>query len=118
MIKIETNCRRHFKVHLKWKINTIQGRKHCEKRRNCLLQAISPFLTMFSTAISSECQNVVLCDNGLSPHFSKHDSCVKPLPDMPISLRAYFSFSHNVFKSCLLLVRQNEYLWSKGLRYR
>ena len=23
--------------------------KHCEKRRNCLLQAISPFLTMFST---------------------------------------------------------------------
>ena len=24
-------------------------RKHCEKRRNCLKQAISPFLTMFST---------------------------------------------------------------------
>ena len=23
--------------------------KHCEKRRNCLLQAISPILTMFST---------------------------------------------------------------------
>ena len=23
--------------------------KHCEKRRNCLLQAISPFRTMFST---------------------------------------------------------------------
>ena len=23
--------------------------KHCEKRRNCLLQAISPFLTMFSS---------------------------------------------------------------------
>ena len=26
-----------------------------------------------------------------------------------------FSFSHNVFKSCLVLMRQNEYLWSKGL---
>ena len=26
-----------------------------------------------------------------------------------------FSFSHNVLKSCLLLMRQNEYLWSKGL---
>ena len=26
-----------------------------------------------------------------------------------------FFFSHNVFKSCLLLMRQNEYLWSKGL---
>ena len=24
------------------------GRKHCWKRRNCLLQAISPFLTVFS----------------------------------------------------------------------
>ena len=26
-----------------------------------------------------------------------------------------FSFSHNVFKSCRLLMLQNEYLWSKGL---
>ena len=24
-----------------------------------------------------------------------------------------FSFSHNVFKSCLLLMGQDEYLWSK-----
>ena len=27
-----------------------------------------------------------------------------------------FFFSHNVFKSCLLFIRQNEYLWSKGLK--
>ena len=27
-----------------------------------------------------------------------------------------FSSSHNVFKSCLLLMCQNEYLWSKGLK--
>ena len=27
-----------------------------------------------------------------------------------------FSFSHNVFNNCLLLMRQNEYLWSKGLK--
>ena len=33
------------------KISAIYGRKHCEKRRKCLLQVISPFLTMFSTAI-------------------------------------------------------------------
>ena len=26
-----------------------------------------------------------------------------------------FSFSHNVFKICLFLPRQNEYLWSKCL---
>ena len=25
-----------------------------------------------------------------------------------------FSFSHNVLKSCLLLMQQNEYLWGKG----
>ena len=29
-----------------------------------------------------------------------------------------FSFSHNVFKTCLVLMRQNEYLWSKGLKTR
>ena len=27
-----------------------------------------------------------------------------------------FCFSDNVFKSCLVLVCQNEYLWSKGLK--
>ena len=65
LVQIETNCRQHFKVHLKRKISTIQGKKHCEKRRNCLLQAISPFLTMFSTAVSLVRQNAVLCCNGL-----------------------------------------------------
>ena len=30
-------------------------------------------------------------------------------------VKSNFSFSHNVFKSCLLLMRHNEYLWSKGL---
>ena len=62
----ETNCRQHFKVHLKWKISTMLGRKNCEKRRNCLLQAISPFLTVvFHSYISLVRQNVVLCGNGL-----------------------------------------------------
>ena len=27
-----------------------------------------------------------------------------------------FSLSHKVFKRCLLLMHQNEYLWSKGLK--
>ena len=30
-------------------LKTYSCGKHCEKRRNCLEQAISPFLTMFST---------------------------------------------------------------------
>ena len=33
-----------------------------------------------------------------------------------IALTSNFSFSYNVFKSCLLLIRQNEYRWSKGLK--
>ena len=28
-----------------------------------------------------------------------------------------FSFSHYVFKSCLLLMRQNEYLWSEDFKF-
>ena len=44
-------------------ISTIHGRKHCEKRRNCLLQVIPPFLTMFSTAIY---QTAGLGGNGLN----------------------------------------------------
>ena len=36
------------------------------KKRNCLFQAISPFLTMFSTALYLYCvKNAVLCSNGL-----------------------------------------------------
>ena len=32
LVQIVTNCRRHLKVHLRWKISTILGRKHCEER--------------------------------------------------------------------------------------
>ena len=43
------------------KLIVIQGRKHCEKRRNCLLQAISPFLAMFSIAIYLKCVKMRHC---------------------------------------------------------
>ena len=43
------------------KNKSIQGGKHCEKRRNCLLQAISPFLTIFSTAIYLSCVKMQQC---------------------------------------------------------
>ena len=35
--------------------------KLCENRRNCLLQAISPFLTMISTAIYLKCVKMRHC---------------------------------------------------------
>ena len=41
--------------------------ENIKKKRNCLLQAISPFLTMFSTA-----QNAALCGNGSIPLQQMH----------------------------------------------
>ena len=38
------------------------GRKHCGKRRNCLLRAVSPFHIVF---VSHGFQKVSLCGNGL-----------------------------------------------------
>ena len=61
LVQIEKNSRQHYKMHLKCKISNILGRKQCEKRRNCLLQAISPFLTMFSTAIYLWCIKMQYC---------------------------------------------------------
>ena len=37
------------------------GKKHREKRRNCLLQAISHFLTMFGTALYLQCVKMWHC---------------------------------------------------------
>ena len=39
----------------KYKQMGIQLEKHCGKRRNCLLRAISPFPTMFSKVICCQC---------------------------------------------------------------
>ena len=60
LVQNETNCRQHSKVHLKWKICTMQGRKHCYKRR-CLLQFLLfsqcfPQLDIFSV---SKCSTIV-----------------------------------------------------------
>ena len=41
-------CRRQFQVWWKWQNVFQTGRKHCGKRRNCSLWAISPFPTLFS----------------------------------------------------------------------
>ena len=60
------------------------GRKHCRKRRNCSLRAISPFPSVFKRFVSQGRQKVLLCGNGLShyhtiPHFDtlKIYSCGK-----------------------------------------
>ena len=44
-------CRRQFQIWRKWKKVIQTGRKHCGKRRNCSLRAISPFSTVFSKGL-------------------------------------------------------------------
>ena len=49
----------------KWKIIWL-SRKHCWKRRNCYLPAISTFPTMFSKPVLLMCQNEYLWSTGLN----------------------------------------------------
>ena len=59
---IKRLCRRQFQIWRKWQKVIQTGRKHCGKRRNCSLRAISPFPTVFS--------------KGLFPRGVKRCSCV------------------------------------------
>ena len=49
----ERVCRRQFQIWWKWKEVIQTGRKHCGKRRNCSLRAISPFPTVFLKGLFS-----------------------------------------------------------------
>ena len=42
------------------------SRKHCGKRRNCLLRAVSPFATVFLKAVVLMRQNEYLWSKGLT----------------------------------------------------
>ena len=48
LFQTERVCRRQFQIWRKWQKAIPMGRKHCGKRRNCSLRAISPFPTVFS----------------------------------------------------------------------
>ena len=47
----ERVCKQQFQVSRKWKKVIQTGRKHCGKRRNCSLRAISPCPTVFSKGL-------------------------------------------------------------------
>ena len=51
LFQTERVCRRQFQIWRKWKKFIQTGRKHCGKRRNCSLRAISPFPTVFSKGL-------------------------------------------------------------------
>ena len=44
-------CRRQFQIWWKWQKVIQTGRKHCGKKRNCSLRAISLFFTVFSKGL-------------------------------------------------------------------
>ena len=51
LFQTERVCRRQFQILRNWKKVIQTGRKHCGKRRNCPLRAISPFPTVFSKSL-------------------------------------------------------------------
>ena len=48
LFQTQNVCRRQFQIWWKWQKVLEMGRKHCGKRRNCSLRAISPFPAVFS----------------------------------------------------------------------
>ena len=50
LFQTERVRRRQFQIWRKWKKVIQTGRKHCGKRRNCSLRAISPFPAVFQKA--------------------------------------------------------------------
>ena len=53
LFQTERDCRQQFKFDENREELSKKVRKHCEKRRNCSLGAISPFPTMFSKELYS-----------------------------------------------------------------
>ena len=51
LFETERVCRRQFQISRKWQKCIQMGRKHCGKRRNCSLRAISPFPKVFSKGL-------------------------------------------------------------------
>ena len=54
-------CRRHFKMWWNLKMIFRYGRKHCGKRRNCSLWAISSFPTIFSRVVCNKMVKYCYC---------------------------------------------------------
>ena len=62
------------------------GRKHCGKRRNCSLRAISPFPTVFSKGLFSRASKGVIVWEWVKQLFI-HISALDLQPDDPLVLK-------------------------------
>ena len=101
-------------MYFKWKIHTIYYRKHCEKRRNCLLHVhvVSPFShNVFYSYISLVCQHAVLWGNGLKqvPWCGDHHAYDRLLLwwrhlfAISQQFLAFFFFNFRVYWDCRLV---------------
>ena len=61
LYQTERVCRRQFQIRWKWQKVLQTDRKHCGKRRNCSLRAISPFPTVFSKELYCRHVNTKAC---------------------------------------------------------
>ena len=66
LFQTERVCRRQFPNWWKWQKIFPTCRKHCGKRRNCSLRAISPFLTVFKRLVLQTRKNQGLFGKGLN----------------------------------------------------
>ena len=113
LFQTERVCRRQFQIWRKWRKVIQTGRKHCGKRRNCSLRAISPFPTVFSKRlVSKRRQKVSLCGNGLrnppTPSKTRPHRYTSPSRAMSFCLQYhYLFFTHTkvfeILKYCWLL---------------
>ena len=79
LFQTERVCRRQFQIYWKWKKVLQTGWKHCGKRRNCSLWAISPFPTVFfKSFILQTRKNQGLCGYGLRVYWGNRVCYLDP----------------------------------------
>ena len=82
--------------------------------QNCHFGRVSPFLICQFYALQIQ-QQIKIGYQKYEKMGKQLSDWVKMLWKKKLIVKSNFSFSHNVFKICMLLMHQNEYLWSKGL---
>ena len=85
LYQTERVCRRQFQVSCKWQTVPQTGRKHCRKRRNCSLRAISSFPSVFKRLFLQTRKNQGLYGKGLNVSLS----------DLKLSSANSFSLDHS-----------------------
>ena len=91
LLQTETVCRRQFLTLWKVAKSLQKGRKHCGKRRNCMLWAISPFSILFPKDLY--CRHVkarASLGKGKTHYWEAREK---------IKVTTIFAFSRNVLKS-------------------